>query len=128
MEMPAIDTARIQRWIKQVAASYGKSAGNINYIFCNDDGILDVNRRFLQHDYYTDVITFDETVGNTLHGDVFISLDTVASNAVDAAVSFTDELHRIVIHALLHLCGQDDKTPESRIVMTEKENKALALL
>lgn len=126
--LPAIDQAKISRWIKHVAASYGKKTGNLNYIFCNDERILDVNNEFLQHDYYTDIITFDYSSGKIISGDIFISLDTVKTNAEELCVSFDEELHRVIIHGVLHLCGQDDTTDECQAEMTRKENKALGLL
>ena len=127
-EMPEIDERRLNRWIKAVAADYGFSVGNINYIFCSDERELAVNREFLGHDYYTDVITFDYSTGTTLNGDIFISLDTVKSNAEMVGVSFDEELRRIIIHGVLHLTGQGDKTPETKEQMTAKENKALEKL
>ena len=126
MEMPALDERKVSRWIRSVAADYGFTVGNINYIFCSDERELEVNRQFLGHDYYTDVITFDYTAGKTLNGDIFISLDTVRSNAGMVGVSFDAELLRIIIHGVLHLTGQGDKTPETKAQMTEKEEKALA--
>lgn len=126
--MPALDARKVTRWIKAVAAEYGFGVGNINYVFCSDERELEVNRQFLGHDYYTDVITFDYSTASTLNGDIFISLDTVRSNAEMVGVSFEDELHRILIHGVLHLTGQGDKTPETKVQMTDKENRALALL
>jgi rRNA maturation RNase YbeY len=128
IEMPALDERRVTRWIRAVAADYGFSVGNINYIFCSDERELAVNREFLGHDYYTDVITFDYSTASTLNGDIFISLDTVRSNAEMVNTTFEHELHRILIHGVLHLTGQGDKTPETKIQMTEKEEKALAKL
>lgn len=128
IEMPALDERRVSRWIRAVAADYGFSVGNINYIFCSDERELAVNREFLGHDYYTDVITFDYSTASTLNGDIFISLDTVRSNAEMVNTTFEHELHRILIHGVLHLTGQGDKTPETKIQMTEKEEKALAKL
>ncbi len=124
----ALKEARVTAWIRSVAADYGKKLGDITYIFCDDERILAVNREFLQHDYYTDVITFDYSAGNTISGDIFISLDTVRSNAEDIAATFEEELHRIIIHGILHLTGQADKTPETRAEMTRKENIALSKL
>ena len=124
--MPALDERKVSRWIRAVAADYGFTVGNINYIFCSDERELEVNREFLGHDYYTDVITFDYSTSSTLNGDIFISLDTVRSNAEMVGVAFEDELLRILIHGVLHLTGQGDKTPESNAQMTEKENHALA--
>ena len=124
--MPALNERKVSRWIKAVAAEYGFSVGNINYIFCSDERELEVNRQFLQHDYYTDIITFDYSTPSTLNGDIFISLDTVRSNADMVGVSFEQELLRIIIHGILHLTGQGDKTPETKAQMTAKEEKALA--
>ena len=127
-EMPALDERKVSRWIRAVAADYGFSVGNINYIFCSDERELEVNRQFLGHDYYTDIITFDYSTPSTLNGDIFISLDTVRSNAEALNIPFEDELHRILIHGVLHLTGQGDKTPETKAEMTAKENNALAKL
>ena len=124
--MPALDERKVSRWIRSVAADYGFSVGNINYIFCSDERELEVNRRFLGHDYYTDVITFDYSTPSTLNGDIFISLDTVRSNAELVGTSFDNELLRILIHGVLHLTGQGDKTPETKTQMTAKEELALA--
>lgn len=126
--LPSIKKAKLNSWIKAVALQYGFKTGDIAYIFCDDKKILDVNKQYLNHDYYTDIITFDYTDGNTISGDIFISLDTVADNAKDLNITFSDELHRIMIHGILHLCGQDDKTPELRQEMTAKENLALEKL
>lgn len=128
IEMPVLDERKVTRWIKAVAADYGFSVGNINYIFCSDERELEVNRQFLGHDYYTDIITFDYTTGQTLNGDIFISLDTVRSNAEQLGIGFEEELRRILIHGVLHLTGQGDKTPESKEQMTRKENLALEKL
>ncbi|MBQ6723261.1 MAG: rRNA maturation RNase YbeY [Paludibacteraceae bacterium] len=125
IEMPALDERKIGRWIRAVAADYGFTVGNINYIFCSDERELAVNREFLGHDYYTDVITFDYSTASTLNGDIFISLDTVRSNAEMVHTTFGHELHRILIHGVLHLTGQGDKTPETKEQMTAKEEKAL---
>lgn len=125
-EMPALDERKVSRWIRAVAADYGFSVGNINYIFCSDERELAVNREFLQHDYYTDIITFDYSTPSTLNGDIFISLDMVRSNAEMVGTSFEDELRRILIHGILHLTGQGDKTPETKAEMTRKEDLALA--
>lgn len=127
-EMPALDKRMIERWIRAVAAGYGFSVGNLNYIFCSDERELEVNREFLGHDYYTDVITFDYSTPTTISGDIFISLDTVRSNAEEANTTFLDELHRIIIHGALHLTGQGDKTPETKAKMTQKEEQAIKLL
>lgn len=123
--MPALDERKINRWIRAVAAEYGFAVGNINYIFCSDERELAVNREFLGHDYYTDVITFDYSTAQTLNGDIFISLDTVRSNAEMVGEPYEKELRRIIIHGVLHLTGQGDKTPETKAQMTAKEEKAL---
>lgn len=123
--MPELDERKIGKWIRAVAADYGFSVGNINYIFCSDERELAVNREFLGHDYYTDVITFDYSTAQTLNGDIFISLDTVRYNAEMVGCRFEDELLRILIHGVLHLTGQGDKTPETKAQMTAKEEKAL---
>jgi len=125
--MPALEERKVSRWIKAVAAYYGFSVGNINYIFCSDERELEVNREFLGHDYYTDVITFDYSTPSVLNGDIFISLDTVRSNAEQLNISFDAELLRILIHGVLHLTGQGDKTPETKAQMTAKEEHALSL-
>lgn len=126
IEMPVLDERKVTKWIKSVAADYGFSVGNIHYIFCSDERELAVNREFLGHDYYTDVITFDYSTAGTLNGDIFISLDTVRSNAEMVGVAYEQELLRIIIHGVLHLTGQGDKTPETKEQMTAKEEKALA--
>ena len=128
VKMPALQKQRINRWIKEIADGYGKKTGDIAYVFCDDQKILEVNNQYLEHDYYTDIITFDYTTGNTISGDIFISLDTVKSNADEYVADFETELHRILIHGILHLCGNDDKSPELRADMTNKENKALGQL
>ena len=124
--MPTMPKQKLSQWIKSVARIYGKKVGEIAYIFCTDERILEVNNQYLQHDYYTDIITFDYSSESTISGDIFISVDTVKSNAQEFNVSFEEELSRIIIHGILHLCGQDDKTPTLRAEMTEKENQALS--
>ena len=126
--MPELDERKVGKWIRAVAADYGFAVGNIHYIFCSDERELAVNREFLRHDYYTDVITFDYSTAQTLNGDIFISLDTVRSNAEMVGTSFDHELMRILIHGVLHLTGQGDKTPETKAEMTAKEEKALKKL
>ena len=128
VKMPAIKRREISAWIKNVALSHGKKVGDIAYIFCNDDKILEVNREYLQHDYYTDIITFDYTEENVISGDLFISLDTVRSNSEGLGVTYEQELRRVIIHGILHLCGIDDKAPGEREIMEMHENKALAML
>ncbi|MFA5045590.1 MAG: rRNA maturation RNase YbeY [Paludibacter sp.] len=125
VEFPTIQKQKTTRWIKEVAAEFNKKVGEIAYIFCSDKRILEVNKHYLDHDYYTDIITFDYSGKDFISGDIFISLDTVRSNAAEFGVPFEKELERIMIHGILHLCGQDDKTPELRLEMTAKENLAL---
>ena len=110
-----------------MAATYGKKAGEIGYLFVDDEKMLEVNREYLQHDYYTDIITFDYTEGDTINGDIVISLDTVASNAEQQGTEYNEELLRVVIHGILHLCGINDKGPGEREIMEAAENKALAM-
>jgi rRNA maturation RNase YbeY len=128
IEMPAIDQTKVRDWIKKVALSYNKRVGEISYFFCDDEKILEVNRRYLQHDYYTDIITFDYCEGNRLSGDLFISIDTVHSNAELLGTKYDTELHRVIIHGVLHLCGINDKGPGEREIMEAEEDKALAML
>ena len=128
VEMPCIDQEKITAWIKEVAATYGKKVGEIAYQFCSDEHILKVNREFLQHDYYTDIITFDYCHGRILSGDIVLSLDTVRTNAEQFGTPYETELNRVIIHGILHLCGINDKGPGEREIMEAAENKALALL
>ena len=127
VELPSIDLAKIANWIEEVAKSHDRIVGPLTYIFCDDEKIIEVNRQFLQHDYYTDIITFDYSRGKRISGDMFISLDTVASNAEMLGVSYNAELHRVMIHGVLHLCGIDDKGEGEREIMEGFENEALAL-
>lgn len=126
--MPDLDYRQIIRWIEAVAESYDRHIGDINYIFVDDAYILEINRRFLEHDYYTDIITFDYTLGRILSGDLYISLDTVDTNAVLVGSTYKEELLRVVIHGILHLCGINDKGPGEREQMEAAEDKALTLL
>ena len=125
--MPDIKKRETTRWIKAVAASYGKKTGEIGYLFVDDEKILEVNREYLGHDYYTDIITFDYCEGDTLNGDLVISLDTVRTNAEKFHKAYDEELHRVIIHGILHLCGINDKGPGEREQMEAAENRALAL-
>ncbi len=127
VKMPKIRKRENTAWIKAVAASYGKKVGEIAYIFVNDEKILEVNRQYLQHDYYTDIITFDYCEGDVISGDLFISLDTVRTNAEQVGATYEQELHRVIIHGILHLCGINDKGPGEREIMEAAENKALAV-
>lgn len=125
---PRLQRTILKAWLTAVAKGYGKRIGNLCYQFCSDERILEVNRAFLQHDYYTDIITFDETEGDRLSGDMLISLETVASNAELLGVSAQEELHRVMVHGLLHLVGLGDKSESEAEAMRRAENEALALL
>ena len=125
--MPSIKKRENTAWVKAVAASYGKRVGEIAYIFVDDEKILEVNRQYLGHDYYTDIITFDYCEGDVISGDLFISLDTVWTNAEQVGATYEEELHRVIIHGILHLCGINDKGPGEREIMEAAEDKALAL-
>ena len=125
--MPELDTTATTAWIARVAEKHGKRIGNVNYIFCTDDEILDVNRQYLHHDYYTDIITFDYCANDILSGDIYISLDTVASNAAGLEKDPDEELHRVLIHGILHLVGINDKGPGEREIMEHAEDEALAM-
>ena len=128
VELPSLDYQQLEQWIARVASALSRQVHSLNYIFCSDDKILSVNREFLQHDYYTDVITFDNCMGMMLRGDIFISLDTVRSNAVLVGTDYDTELRRVIIHGVLHLCGINDKGPGERKIMERHENDALAVL
>ena len=128
VRMPAIKKRATNAWIKAVAASYGRKVGEIGYLFVNDEKILEVNREYLNHDYYTDIITFDYDEDDTISGDLVISLDTVRSNAELFGKTYEEELYRVIIHGILHLCGINDKGPGEREMMEAAENKALAML
>ena len=127
VKMPSIKKRENTAWVKAVAASYGKRVGEIAYIFVDDEKILEVNRQYLGHDYYTDIITYDYCEGDVISGDLFISLDTVRTNAEQVGATYEEELHRVIIHGILHLCGINDKGPGEREIMEAAEDKALAL-
>ena len=127
VEFPMIDTAKVGCWLNEVARAHDKRVGNLTYLFCDDAYILQQNVKFLGHDYYTDVITFDYSHGDKVAGDVMISLDTVASNAEMLGVSAEKELLRVIVHGLLHLCGINDKGPGEREIMERSEDEALAM-
>ena len=128
IKFPNVRRRQIKTWIQTVAASYGRKVGDVGYLFCDDDKILEVNQEYLGHDYYTDIITFDYDEDDTINGDIVISLDTVRSNAELFAKDYNEELHRVIIHGILHLCGINDKGPGEREKMEAAENKALLLL
>lgn len=127
VRMPKIKKRDTSAWVKAVAASYGRKVGEIGYLFVDDEKILEVNREYLGHDYYTDVITFDYDEDETVSGDIVISLDTVRSNAQLFGKTYEEELYRVIIHGILHLCGINDKGPGEREIMEAAENKALAM-
>lgn len=128
VDLPQIDYPLTEQWLVKVAGSLDKRVGELCYLFCDDEEILRVNREFINHDYYTDIITFDYTRGRVIGGDIVISLDTVRSNAELVGASYEQELHRVIVHGLLHLCGINDKGPGEREVMEAHEDHALALL
>lgn len=128
VKMPNIRKRTVSAWIKAVAATFRRKVGEIGYMFVDDEKILEVNNEYLGHDYYTDIITFDYDEGDTISGDLVISLDTVRTNAEKFGKDYNEELHRVIIHGILHLCGINDKGPGEREIMEAHENKALALL
>ena len=127
VRFPDIKRRETTAWIRRVAQTYGCKVGEVGYLFCDDEKILEVNREYLGHDYYTDIITFDYREGNVLNGDLVISLDTVRSNAELFGKDYDEELHRVIIHGILHLCGLNDKGPGEREQMEAAEDAALAL-
>lgn len=127
VKMPAIKKREVTRWIRAVAATYGRKVGEVGYLFCDDEKILEVNREYLQHDYYTDIITFDYDEDNVINGDLVISLDTIRTNAELFNKTYDEELYRVIIHGILHLCGINDKGPGEREIMEAAENKALEM-
>ena len=128
VKFPNIKRRETTAWIRKVAASYGKKVGEVGYLFCDDEHILEVNNEYLGHDYYTDIITFDYCEDDVLNGDLVISLDTVRSNAELFNKDYNEELHRVIIHGILHLCGLNDKGPGERELMEAAEDKALKLI
>ena len=128
VEFPKINQSAVNQWIEQVAQRHQRVVGDLTYIFCNDEKILEVNRQYLQHDYFTDIITFDYSSRKRISGDMFISLDTIKSNAELFQRAYNEELMRVIIHGVLHLCGINDKGPGEREIMEMHENEALAIL
>lgn len=114
-------------WISRVIISENKKEGDINYIFCDDEYLLEINQQYLDHDTLTDIISFDYSVGNELHGDIFISVERVRENAVDFNVSFEEELLRVLVHGVLHYCGYKDKSESDELLMRQKENEKIQL-
>ncbi|HET9570410.1 MAG TPA: rRNA maturation RNase YbeY [Bacteroidales bacterium] len=126
--MPSINTAKVTGWIHSIAELHGKKAGEINYIFCSDSKIIEFNKQYLDHDFYTDIITFDYSEGDRISGDIFVGLETVFSNAARLGHKEDQELMRVIIHGILHLCGFKDKTPKDEATMHEQEDLALSYL
>jgi len=126
--MPCINQAKVAGWIAFIAAKQGKIDGNINYLFCSDEKILEYNKQYLQHDFYTDIITFDYSEDDRISGDIYVGVDTVASNASQLGLKVENELLRVIIHGVLHLCGFKDKTPKDEAIMHEQEDIALSYL
>ncbi len=126
-EMPPINQQKVTEWVRQVAATYRRHVGDINFIFVDDEEILRVNREFIGHDYYTDHIGFDYSQGSTISGDIYIGVDTVRTNSEQIGCDYNEELYRVIIHGVLHLCGIDDKGPGERAIMEAEEDKALEL-
>nr|WP_311144170.1 rRNA maturation RNase YbeY [uncultured Porphyromonas sp.] len=128
VEEPRLRKKLVRSWIEEIARSYDRKVGELCYQFCGDERILQTNQDFLDHDYYTDIITFDESEGDRIAGDMLISLDTVRSNAEQIGTDYAEELHRVIIHGVLHLCGLNDKTDEDEERMRQAEESALSLL
>ena len=125
--MPTINQQKVSEWVRQVAATYQRHVGDINFIFVDDEEILRVNREFIGHDYYTDHIGFDYSKGSTISGDIYVGVDTVRTNSEKIGCDYNEELHRVIIHGVLHLCGIDDKGLGERVIMEAEEDKALEL-
>lgn len=121
------DEEKFSSWLSRVIDSEGKTVGEISFIFCNDEYLLEMNRKFLDHDTYTDIISFDDTIGNILHGDIFISTERVGENARTYGVPMEEELKRVLVHGVLHFCGYKDKTKEDQLVMREKEEEKMKM-
>lgn len=123
-----LDLPKIESWFFEVVSRETKSLGELCLIFCSDDYLLEINQQHLNHDYFTDIVTFDYTVDDEISGDLFISVDRIRDNALSFGVSFHEELYRVCVHGVLHLCGFKDKTEQDQALMRQKENEALALL
>ncbi len=128
VRMPKFAHRSVSKWIKDVAEGYGFKVGELGYMFCSDQRLLEINKEYLGHDYFTDIITFDYVEGDVINGDIAISVDTVAKNAKEYGVTFNQELMRVMIHGVLHLTGQGDKSDEEFKEMKRKEGKALLLI
>jgi rRNA maturation RNase YbeY len=128
ISIPKFQKRKVTRWIKETIISEDKTLGDITFIFCSDSYLLEVNKQYLNHDYYTDIITFDYVEGNLVSGDIFISCDRVKENAAEFKTGFDNELMRIVIHGVLHLLGYKDKNKKDKLLMTQKEDFYLNVL
>ncbi len=118
---------QISNWISAVILSENKKEGDINYIFCDDEYLVQINEQYLDHDTLTDIISFDYSVGNELHGDIFISIDRVRENTLDYNVTFPEELHRVLVHGVLHYCGYKDKSESDEKLMRSKEEEKMKM-
>lgn len=125
--MPSLDEQQTTAWLRRVAERHGRRVGDVNYVFCNDEEILALNRQYIGHDYYTDHIGFDYSARDILSGDIYVGIETVETNAELFGKTYDDELHRVIVHGLLHLVGFKDKTPEERAGMEAAEDEALAM-
>ena len=119
---------KVKSWIKKILKQEGRIAGNISFLFCNDEQLLNINRQFLNHDFYTDIITFDYSQKKITEGEIFISIERVKENSKTFKQPFHKELMRVIIHGILHLCGYSDKKPEDKKQMSAKEDEALAAM
>lgn len=127
-EMPPIRQQQVSDWVHRVAALHQRRVGDISFIFVDDEEILRVNREYIGHDYYTDHIGFDYSQGSSISGDIYIGVDTVRTNSGKFSRPYPEELHRVIIHGVLHLCGFKDKTPRERARMQKAEDEALAIM
>jgi rRNA maturation RNase YbeY len=127
LEFQLENEEQFSSWISNLILSENKKEGDINYIFCDDEYILEINKQYLDHDYYTDIISFDYSVGNELHGDIFVSIERVRENAVEFDVTFDEELKRVLAHGVLHYCGYKDKTEEEELLMRSKEDEKIKM-
>lgn len=128
VDLPKLNKRKSTNWIKETILCEEKRVGDISFIFCSDNYLLEVNKTYLDHDYFTDIITFDYVEGNVINGDIFISVDRVLDNSVEFKTTFENELNRILIHGILHLLGYKDKNKKDKLLMTEKEDYYIKLL
>ena len=122
-----LNEAYFSKWLSEVILSENKNEGEINYIFCDDDYLLEINQNYLDHDTLTDIISFDYSVGNELNGDIFVSVERVKENASDYNVTFQEEIQRVLVHGILHYCGYKDKTEANELVMRRKEEEKMKM-